>query len=161
MPVYPLKYVVDFDGVIHAYTTRWTVPEEIHDGPVPGAIEWLKACLSSGVEIALFTARMHAGLPEVRAALTAWFLEHGMTAEEIEQMKFVTGKPHGDLYIDDRSYKFRGRFPVEREARAHRQWNKADALAVFRHDLAEIIATARSHGVSERAIAWAMREEED
>lgn len=32
---------VDFDGVIHLYTTPWTNAFTISDGPVPGALEWL------------------------------------------------------------------------------------------------------------------------
>ena len=33
--------LVDFDGVIHSYTSPFTTPDEIKDPPVPGAFEWL------------------------------------------------------------------------------------------------------------------------
>jgi len=36
---------VDFDGVIHAYTSKWTGPRNISDGPVPGAIDWLMSLM--------------------------------------------------------------------------------------------------------------------
>lgn len=32
---------VDFDGVVHAYTSKWTDAMTISDGPVPGALKWL------------------------------------------------------------------------------------------------------------------------
>ena len=33
------RRTLDFDGVIHAYTSPWTNAETISDGPVPGALD--------------------------------------------------------------------------------------------------------------------------
>jgi len=32
---------VDFDGVIHSYTSKWVDEATIPDPPVPGALRWL------------------------------------------------------------------------------------------------------------------------
>ena len=46
---------VDFDGVIHSYTTLWFTASVIPDPPVPGAIEWL--CGSTSVRLSCCTRR--------------------------------------------------------------------------------------------------------
>lgn len=51
---------VDFDGVIHAYTSGWKGPRVIPDGPVEGAIDFLLESLSHGYTIAIYSSRSHA-----------------------------------------------------------------------------------------------------
>lgn len=38
---------VDFDGVLHSYTSRFTVPDEVLDRPTPGALGWLEDMIDS------------------------------------------------------------------------------------------------------------------
>lgn len=33
---------IDFDGVLHSYTSGWQGEDVASDPPVPGAIEWLR-----------------------------------------------------------------------------------------------------------------------
>ena len=39
---------VDFDGVIHSYTTGWRGETHIPDPPVPGALKWLADLINNG-----------------------------------------------------------------------------------------------------------------
>ena len=48
--------MLDFDGVLHSYTTPWVSAEIIPDRAVDGSIEWLLTALNS-VEIAILSAR--------------------------------------------------------------------------------------------------------
>lgn len=47
---------VDFDGVVHSYTSPWKGAAVISDPPVPGAIEWLLACLDY-FEVVIYSSR--------------------------------------------------------------------------------------------------------
>lgn len=154
---YPIKLLVDFDGVIHAYTSSWTRPDEIPDGPVPGAFDWIREMHADGVELVIYTARLR-GTPLYRGdvcppvevietALKAWFIEHGLEAEHLDKLTFERGKPHATLYIDDRAMCFRGRFPKVHQINAHRQWNKADSEDVLVHDVAAAVLAAQARGM--------------
>lgn len=50
---------VDFDGVIHSYTSGWQRASVILDPPVPGAFEWLQSLLDAGFKVAIFSSRSH------------------------------------------------------------------------------------------------------
>jgi hypothetical protein len=64
---------VDFDGVIHSYTSGWKGASVIPDPPVPGAMAWLlKAAKLFSVVIYSSRSRDHEGL----AAMRAWFTRH-------------------------------------------------------------------------------------
>jgi hypothetical protein len=49
---------VDFDGVIHSYTSGWKGPRTIPDPPVPGALEWIATMAQEpGFKIAIYSSR--------------------------------------------------------------------------------------------------------
>lgn len=58
---------LDFDGVLHAYTTPFTTADKVEDGAVPGAIKWLLEALDE-YDIAVFSARSSqpGGIPAMR-----------------------------------------------------------------------------------------------
>jgi hypothetical protein len=97
---------VDFDGVIHSYTSHWIDDDIIPDPPIPGAIEWMKE-ISKHYNIIIFTMRGRS--MKGRAAVLDWLYTHGYTSTLV-----VTDvKPLAVLYIDDRGYRFTGRnFPT-------------------------------------------------
>lgn len=153
---HPIKLLVDFDGVIHAYTSPWTSAEQISDGPVEGAFDWLRRMLAKGVKISIFTARLNGEEIDGKTArdpivvetnLRYWFLEHGLEKEHVDRFTFVRGKPHATLYIDDRARLFRGRFPSVRDIHSHEQWNKADPLCVLGTDVEDAVLAARARGI--------------
>jgi hypothetical protein len=123
---------VDFDGVLHSYSSPWVDAETIPDPPVPGAIEWLAATMQD-FEVVVFTTR---GKTEAgRIAVSLWLINNGLQAElakhrppgdEIQHITFaVTAeKPPALIYIDDRAWRFEGRFPSANEIHQARPWNK-------------------------------------
>lgn len=134
---------LDFDGVVHAYTSPWTSPLDIHDEPVPGALAFIRCRLAAGWVIILHTARFMHNVPlhltaveeidlDSRAnAVLVWFVLHGgddIVASENFHLWLHGGKPHADVYLDDRALRFDGVFPGEAAlAAAAVTWNKPGA----------------------------------
>lgn len=115
------KYTVcvDFDGVIHSYTTPWVAPEVIPDPPVPGAIEWLHE-MSAGFRVVIHTTR--ARTAEGCLAIYKWLAENGYEGDGVEASY---EKVPALIYIDDRAWRFTGsNFPSKEEIHAARPWNK-------------------------------------
>lgn len=132
---------VDFDGVIHGFTTPFEHALVIADPPVPGAIEWLGRLLDSGWRVILHTARLTSGVPAPLgheqvdvtsrvAAIRTWFLLHGglLGGETFDRLEVWTagGKPHADVYVDDKALRYEGgMFPtVEHLQYASVSWAK-------------------------------------
>lgn len=136
---------VDFDGVIHAYTSPWTSPLDVHDPPVPGALDWLRARLAGGWTVVIHTARLVNGLasercsvPEIAVAprveaIRSWLAAHGGADLASHPAVFYWtegGKPHADVYLDDRALRFDGRWPTAADlASARVPWNRRDRTA--------------------------------
>lgn len=117
-----MKIAIDFDGVIHWYRphTRGLGAHVIADEPVPGAIEWLNGLHEAGHEVTIFTCRMNPHCGTVWRAALEWLVSHGL----VFAPPITAVKPHADIYIDDRGYRFEGRFPstAELEALAAHRW---------------------------------------
>lgn len=113
---------VDFDGVIHSYTSPWVAPDVIPDPPVPGAIDWLNE-IDAKLTVVIFTTR--GATLEGRSAVRNWLWDNGATLDEI---RVTAEKPAALLYIDDRGYRFDGaNFPTVEEVHRLRPWNKPEA----------------------------------
>jgi hypothetical protein len=112
---------VDFDGVIHSYTSKWVSADVIPDPPVEGAIAWLND-MSRKFRVIIFTTRGKAY--EGQQAVKLWLREHGYEAPSIE---VTAEKPPALIYLDDRAVRFDGKhFPTADQI--HRElipWNKA------------------------------------
>lgn len=119
---------VDFDGVIHSYTSGWKGATVIPDPPVKGALRWLwKATEWWNVQI--YSSRSKD--PEARRAMGRWMLEHSrlefgeghpmcMADDDgdigpVYPIGFAYEKPSAFLTIDDRAVCFEG------------DWNELDA----------------------------------
>lgn len=113
---------VDFDGVLHAHTSAWTDVHEIHDGPVDGAIEFLRATIDAGIRVVIFTARAKTAtsVPHIYA----WLRVHGLEEKYTWQIEITCLKPAALVYLDDRGWRFDGVFPSPELIRAFRVWNK-------------------------------------
>lgn len=112
---------VDFDGVIHSYDSGWKGHDVVSDGPVPGAIDWLKrAVLFFDIQIYSSRSKEHEGIQAMRN----WLLENGLSMELLNEIKFPTQKPAAFLTIDDRAICFEGTFPTFEEINSFRPWNK-------------------------------------
>lgn len=118
---------VDFDGVLHSYTSKFTTIDEIKDPPVTGAFEWLEKMVNyeqgdNKFEICIYSSRSQ-NWRGVRA-MQAWFLEHGLKEEVLRELSFPTQKPAASMTIDDRAYLFEGYFPTADYILNFKPWNK-------------------------------------
>ena len=126
---------LDFDGVLHSYSSGWKGGRNIPDPPVPGAIEWLNAIVPDGdavggsfdprhddFKVCIYSSRSRywGG----RKAMKAWLLKHGFEAHKIENLGFPLMKPPAFLQIDDRAITFTGTFPSVQEMLAFKPWHK-------------------------------------
>lgn len=111
---------VDFDGVIHSYTSGWVAPDVISDPPVDGAIAWLDAMLDK-FKVFIFSTRCDD--LDARVAMRAWLKRHGL--DRADEIEFTTGKPPCLIYIDDRAWRFEGTFPTANQIHSARPWNRS------------------------------------
>jgi hypothetical protein len=103
---------LDFDGVIHSYSSGWKGADVIPDPPVPGAIAFMLKALPH-FQVVIFSSRSHqAG---GTTAMKKWLKENaGATWYEspagpgIEDVQFVNEKPPAFVTIDDRALCFNG-----------------------------------------------------
>lgn len=110
--------LLDFDGVIHQYTSPWTKADEILDGPVPGAKEFV-AEAGKIFELCIYSARSLQ--PGGIEAMKAWLILHDFP---LHLLSFPTEKPPAFLTIDDRCVCFEGEFPRPEALLKFRAWNK-------------------------------------
>lgn len=114
---------IDFDGVLHSYTSGWNGANVVSDPPVSGAIEWLRELLAvEDFRPMVYSSR--SGQEGGIEAMQLWLAKHGMEAHEIAQLEFPIEKPSPFLTIDDRAICFEGKFPTLDSMRAFKPWNK-------------------------------------
>jgi hypothetical protein len=129
---------LDFDGVIHQYTTKWTDAKTISDPPVPGAFAAIQHYRDHGFKVIIYSARLTPddntegawqATMETKEAMREWFLGYGVPMDVINEFVFWTspGKPHALIYIDDRGYRFEGTFPTAAQVYA-RPWKVTNGV---------------------------------
>lgn len=112
---------IDFDGVIHSYSSGWKGPTIIPDLPVEGAIKWLGDLLRDdrfAIYIYSSRSRYEGGVE----AMKTWLFQNGFYA--IGMINFPTEKPAAFLQIDDRAWCFKGKFPSIESMLEFKPWNK-------------------------------------
>ena len=119
---------LDFDGVIHSYTSRWQGADVIPDPTVEGAIAFMLGALHH-FDVVIFSSRSNQ--PGGLKAMQRWLKDHaGNTWYEspagpgLEDVRFVTEKPPAMVSLDDRAITFGGVFPNPRELLLFKPWNK-------------------------------------
>jgi len=118
---------LDFDGVLHSYSTGWKGATEIPDPPTDGAMEWLKELLEEDyfdVQIYSSRSRYEGGIQAMRKWLIDNFEAVGISDGKAYKLKFPTEKPPAFLQIDDRCICFNGEFPTFEEMKNFKPWNK-------------------------------------
>ena len=144
---------VDFDGVLHSYTSPWVNARTIPDLPVPGAMDWLRK-ITDRFDVAITSTRNHQWFG--RAAMKRWLLEHlyhvvyewaleahlldrhfthiddedavdRMVEDIMRKISFPKHKPPALVYLDDRAMRFEGTFPTAQEIHQARPWNKKES----------------------------------
>jgi hypothetical protein len=120
---------IDFDGVIHAYTSGWQGGTTIADGPVEGAIAWLRTMVDDGrFAVAIYSSRngLEGGIGAMKAWLSKWYEElFGRPGDElVEKLDFPEVKPPAHLTLDDRAVRFSGKFPEPDVVANFKPWYK-------------------------------------
>ena len=123
---------LDWDGVIHAYTSGWKGAEVIPDPPVDGAMKFIWDAAES-FRIAIFSTRstVDGGIPAMEVYLRHHFNKfwgnHATQVEineKLDQIEWPTKKPPAFLTIDDRAICFDGTWPQIEDLKAFTPWNK-------------------------------------
>jgi hypothetical protein len=96
----PIVVAVDFDGVMHSYTSGWTGHEPV-DPPEPGARDFVQWLLAQGLEIVVVSAR--AAAPGGAQAIRDWLALHGFPP-----LRVTDQKVRAAAYIDDRAVPYVG-----------------------------------------------------
>lgn len=121
----PSRYTiaVDFDGVLHSYTTPWIDEQTIPDPPVEGAIVWLRSMLESGFDVVIHTTRGRTAVG--RDAVHLWLVKHWPEAP-LTRLQVTSEKPPALAYLDDRAIRFTGpaSWPTREQILQARPWNK-------------------------------------
>ena len=111
---------LDFDGVLHSYTSKWQGADVIPDPPVPGMVEFLTAAVEV-FDVQVYSTRS-AHLAGI-GAMMAWIAKY-VPAEIAAQISYPATKPPALVTIDDRAYRFEGVWPDVQMLRALKPWNK-------------------------------------
>lgn len=127
---------VDFDGVIHSYTSGWLGPSIIPDPPVPGALKWLWKA-TEWFDVQVYSSRSKDSLGV--SAMRAWMVIESRKEFGVDHpMATITGivgnypitfaheKPAAFLTIDDRAVCFDGDWDAIEPADLlnFKPWNK-------------------------------------
>ncbi len=123
---------LDFDGVIHSYTSGWKGADVIPDPPVPGAIEFLLTALDH-FTVVIYSSR--SGQRGGIDAMVAWLKQHAPdswdddayhdpTFRGLCNIDFAGEKPAAFLTIDDRAICFDGTWPTIESLKEFKPWNK-------------------------------------
>jgi hypothetical protein len=145
---------LDFDGVLHSYTSGWKGARIIPDPPVPGALEFIVTALDR-FRVAIHSSRSHQW--GGRRAMKQWLRrelvilkdDHGNVPQwwgnrimrsafadpwedevrhaaylVVKQIKWPLFKPPSMVSIDDRCITFTGEWPGFDELNRFKPWNK-------------------------------------
>jgi hypothetical protein len=135
---------LDFDGVLHSYTSGWKGADVIPDPPTPGMVDFLNAAIEH-FDVQIFSSRSHQ--PGGIVAMKKWLDLHVMhhfdcdfhtPPREFERalaildaISYPTEKPAAMVTIDDRALCFDGNWsnfhPLK--LKEFKPWNKRSPLS--------------------------------
>lgn len=129
---------LDFDGVLHSYTSGWQGADVVPDPPTPGAMAFLFGAIEH-FDVQIYSSRsgQTGGIEAMQywlrnKCLQFWEFDQLATHAECENMAsrllaaitWPTEKPPAMVTIDDRALTFRGAWPTMRELLDFKPWNK-------------------------------------
>lgn len=118
---------LDFDGVLHSYTSGWKGAVNIPDIPVPGAMQFLyHAVVFSPFDVYIFSSRTNqpGGMQAMIKWVEFWAAKDLKDAEWTDAIFWPTFKPSAMVTIDDRAITFTGKWPSFESLLAFKPWNK-------------------------------------
>jgi len=122
---------LDFDGVLHSYTSGWKGATTIPDPPVPGAFEFLHNAVRE-FRVCVFSSRSNqpGGAEAMRQWLGYWSVDekhglpHNTDLSFLGDIEWPTEKPAAFVTIDDRALTFDGTWPSIADLRAFKPWHQ-------------------------------------
>lgn len=128
---------LDFDGVVHSYTSGWVQPDFIPDDPVPGAFEFMYNCLEH-FNVQIYSSRSHqeGGIRAMQIWIEYWARKELENDDPLYRSNAIinqiawnkdawpTTKPSALVTIDDRAITFLGTWPTITDLKAFKPWNK-------------------------------------
>ena len=118
---------LDFDGVIHSYTSGWKGARNIPDPPVDGALNFIIDAIEAGWDVVIHSsrARYFGGISAMRAWLRNYAGNQWDTmGPSFCDVRFVRWKPPAVVTLDDRGLTFTGRWPSLESLKAFKPWNR-------------------------------------
>lgn len=119
---------VDFDGVLHSYSSGWKGADVCPDPMVDGADDFLRKAVAK-FRVAIYSSR--SGQQFGIEAMRLWLLSQlykrmdRREADEIfAEIEWPTEKPPALVSLDDRAVTFTGTWPDVDALRDFRPWNK-------------------------------------
>jgi hypothetical protein len=122
---------LDFDGVIHSYSSGWKGADVIPDPPVPGALRFIVKAMEF-FRVAIFSSR--SAQPGGQAAMQQWLgywsvdPAHGMPGDFDHaiwsEIEWPMQKPSAFVTLDDRALTFTGEWPDMETLITFKPWNK-------------------------------------
>lgn len=121
---------LDFDGVLHQYTSGWHGAMVIKDDPVEGAMRFLTDATEK-FNVHIYSTRSNAdgGIQ----AMYTWLRNHlyqywdsmpEVASKVLRRLSFPVTKPKAMVYLDDRAQQFTGQWPEVDELLEFTPWNK-------------------------------------
>lgn len=118
---------LDFDGVIHSYTSGWKGAHVIPDPPVPGAQKFIVNALEH-FDVHIFSSRSHQS--GGRGAMEEW-CRANIGTYTTTLLHFPVDKPSAMVSIDDRAIQFNGEWPDVENLRIFKPWNKRSGASAM------------------------------
>ena len=126
---------LDFDGVLHSYTSGWRGAHFIPDPPVPGAMTFLTEAVKH-FNVCIFSSRSHqeGGVLAMKSWVDYWLdrefgWDKGTDAVSAanavrNEVTYPLEKPAAMITIDDRALTFDGTWPTIETLQKFKPWNK-------------------------------------
>lgn len=135
---YKKTICLDFDGVIHKYTSGWQGADVVSDGPVDGAMAAILEYQADGFEVAVYSSRSNSaqigGVQAMQSAIYTWMQAHvrdvhgegheRIVNEAVNAIQYPREKPAAWVTIDDRGIQFKGIWPSAEEIDCFKPWYK-------------------------------------
>lgn len=153
---------LDFDGVIHSYSSGWQGADVIPDPPVAGAMEFLDRARAK-FRLAIYSSR--SCQPNGILAMRLWLQlqlgrycgkEEALAEEIFSAIEWPVEKPAAFLTIDDRALQFTGVWPELDSMLTFLPWNKRHGSGEIRSPSYEallLIANSVSAALTRAGVA--------
>ena len=125
---------LDFDGVLHSYSSGWLGADIVPDAPVAGAADFVVAA-QEHFTVSVYSSR--SGQPGGIDAMKRWLHKAIIDADHdgsaFDTIQWPTEKPAAFVTIDDRALTFDGTWPRPADLLLFKPWNKRVTGATGNH----------------------------